>query len=83
MKPYSSQEIIYPIPVGPRWAGVLWGKKMMFGRMGWFLRRYFDLKVFLLFLPVAKAIQAFRESGVVCETCEKCLDAHKDVHRAS
>jgi len=69
---YSAQEIIYPIPVGPKWAGVVWGEKMFFGRVGWFLRRYFDFKIFRIFLPFGKAVRAFREGGVVCEMCPKC-----------
>lgn len=57
---YHAGEPIWAIPVGPRWAGVQWGKARFYGYMGWTLRRLVDWVVFINFLNFSKAIAAFR-----------------------
>lgn len=48
------------IPVGRGWAGAFLGRFNLYGRVGWWLRRAIDLKVYLTFLPLSKAIRVFR-----------------------
>jgi NADH dehydrogenase len=71
---YRPKKPIYAIPVGSRWAAVLWGKVAIFGRLGWLLRRAADLRLYLTFLPLRKALTVWRY-GVIddescCPTCE-------------
>lgn len=72
--PYKPKRPIYAIPVGPRWAAVLWGETEIYGRLGWILRRLADLKLYLLFLPARKAVTTWRygfKDEEVCPVCKK------------
>lgn len=69
---YQPKKPIYAIPSGPRWAAVLWGGLSLYGYPGWILRRLADLRLFLTFLPLAKALTAWRAGFTIDETCSIC-----------
>jgi NADH dehydrogenase len=69
---YSPMRPIYAIPVGSRWAAVLWGKARIYGRLGWVLRRLADLRLYVTFLPLRKALTAWRYGFVDEEVCPIC-----------
>ncbi len=60
------------IPAGKEWAGVLIGTMQFYGRLGWWLRRMADLRIFMGILPWAKAWQAFKNGRSICDTCSVC-----------
>lgn len=63
---------IYAIPSGSGWAGILWGKSVLYGRLGWWLRRLADFSVFFSILPLSKAIAVFRNGQSICDSCSVC-----------
>jgi NADH:ubiquinone reductase (H+-translocating) len=63
---------IYAVPVGPRWAIVVFPRFKVWGLFGWRLRRAADMKVFLLLLPPLKAIRAYVSGDTFIETCPVC-----------
>lgn len=69
---YKPKRPIYAIPVGIRWAAVLWGKFELYGRFGWGLRRLADLRLYLIFLPIGKALTTWRYGFVDEEVCPVC-----------
>jgi NADH dehydrogenase len=69
---YKAKKPIYAIPVGPRWATILWGNTVIDGRAGWVLRRLADLRLYLTFLPNSKALTVWRYGFVDQEVCEIC-----------
>jgi NADH:ubiquinone reductase (H+-translocating) len=69
---YKPKRPIYAIPVGSRWAAVLWGKTKIYGRLGWVLRRLADLRLYLTFLPTMKALTTWRYGFVDEEICPIC-----------
>lgn len=69
---YRPKRPIYAIPVGSRWAAVLWGNTTIIGRFGWVLRRLADLRLYLTFLPFTKALTAWRYGFVDEEVCPVC-----------
>lgn len=71
-RPYVPKLPIYAIPVGPRWAAVLWGKFETYGYLGWVLRRLADLRLYLKFLPIYKALTVWRYGIVIEEVCPVC-----------
>ena len=78
---FHPKQPIYAIPAGPGWAGVLWGKRVFFGKVGWAIRRLADLIVFNRILPPGKAWDVFRSGKSICESCSVCsieLDSKKD-----
>ncbi len=71
---YRPKRPIYAIPVGARWAAVLWGKTQINGTLGWILRRLADLRLYLNFLPFNKALTTWRygfETEEICQVCKK------------
>lgn len=71
---YEPKRPIYAIPVGSRWAAVLWGKTEIYGRLGWLLRRLADLRLYLTFLPFIKALTAWKygfEEEEICPICKQ------------
>ena len=68
----TQQKPIYAIPVGQGWAAVVSGNSIYYGKLGWFIRRWLDLKAFMTFLPFNKAWEVFRDGIQLCETCEVC-----------
>ncbi len=71
-KKYSPKRPIYAIPVGSRWAAVLWGSTKIYGRLGWIVRRLADLRLYLIFLPLGKALTTWRYGFVDEEICPIC-----------
>lgn len=69
---YKAKKPIYAIPVGPRWATVLWGNVVINGKFGWILRRLADLRLYLTFLPISKALTVWRYGFLDQEVCEIC-----------
>ncbi len=69
---YKPKKPIYAIPTGPHWAAVLWGNVKIYGFAGWILRRLADLRLYLSFLPLAKALTAWRAGFIIKETCSIC-----------
>jgi len=69
---YQPKKPIYAIPVGSRWAAVLWGSKPLYGRWGWLIRRLADLRLYLTFLPFKKALTTWRYGFVDEEVCSVC-----------
>lgn len=72
LKKYEPIKPIYAIPVGRRWAAVLWGEKRIYGWWGWVVRRLADLRLYLTFLPLAKALTIWRYGFQDEETCPVC-----------
>lgn len=72
MKKYKPKKPVYAVPVGPRWAVVLWGNIRIYGKLGWLLRRFADLKVFLTFLPLKKALTVWSHGFIDEEACASC-----------
>lgn len=71
-KAYKPARPVYAIPVGPHWSGVTWRKVRLYGYAGWVLRRLADLRLYLKFLPPAKALTVWRYGITVEEECETC-----------
>jgi len=71
-RPYQPKRPIYAIPVGPNWSAVLWGKVQIFGYFGWFLRRLADLRLYLRFLSLRKALTTWRYGFISEEVCQRC-----------
>lgn len=69
---YQPKRPIYAIPVGPRWASVLWGRLQIHGRLGWALRRLADFRLYLNFLPITKALVTWRYGSTDEEICPIC-----------
>ncbi len=69
---YVPERPIYAIPVGPNWTAVLWGKTRIYGHLGWVLRRLADLRLYLKFLPLGKALTTWRYGTVKEESCPIC-----------
>lgn len=70
---YTPKEPIYVIPVGNRWAAVLWGKKQLYGITGWILRLLADLVGFKDYTPWWKAGKQWLtefDSEEDCPTCK-------------
>lgn len=69
---YAAEAPINAIPAGPEWAGVLWGRFYIYGKLGWWIRRYTDLRIFASILPFRKALDVFRSGRSICDTCSIC-----------
>jgi len=65
---------IYAVPAGPGWAGASFYALRCYGKLGWWVRRLVDMVVFLAFLPLPKALNAFRAHKRVSENCPICCD---------
>ena len=71
-RPYKPKRPIYAIPVGPHWSAVRWGKTEIYGRLGWLLRRLADLRLYIRFLPLTKALTIWNYGIEIEEDCEVC-----------
>ncbi len=71
-EPYQPELPIYAIPIGPRWSAVLWNKVRIYGYFGWVLRRLADLRLYLRFLSMPKALRTWRYGIVLEEQCKIC-----------
>jgi len=57
--PYTVKKPAHAIPVGSRWAAVAIGRLRFYGRVGWWLRQFANLRFFLSILPPRKAWATF------------------------
>ena len=57
--PYTVKKPAHAIPVGSRWAAVTIGRLRFYGRVGWWLRQFANLRFFLSILPPRKAWATF------------------------
>jgi NADH dehydrogenase len=76
MKTYQPKLPIYVLPVGPRWAGVLWGKTQLFGLSGWLLRNAADFIGFKDLEPWWKAAARWSTEFETEEQCPVCAKHH-------
>jgi NADH dehydrogenase len=72
METYKSKEPIYVIPAGPGWAAVLWGKKQLYGRVGWILRSLADLRAYADYEPWWRAGEQWMTELETEEDCTIC-----------
>ncbi len=76
--PYKSRNSAYVVPVGPGWAIFTYNSIVLSGKVFWWLRKLIDLKFLLSILPVKKAFTAWREGGVLSESCPTCHSAEEE-----
>lgn len=69
---YQPKLPVYAIPVGARWSAVLWNRLELYGFSGWALRRLADLRLYLKFLPLGKALITWRYGFIDEESCPVC-----------
>lgn len=72
MGPYMPKEPVYAVPVGPDWAVYVSNQFTATGKIGWWMRRYLDLRFFLSLLSFKKAFAAFSNDRILWETCPVC-----------
>jgi NADH dehydrogenase len=73
-KGYGVKKPITVIPVGERYAAVLWGRTHIYGWLGWILRSAADFIGFRDYEPWWKATQQWATEFGAEETCPICLD---------
>ncbi|MBI3366760.1 FAD-dependent oxidoreductase [Candidatus Roizmanbacteria bacterium] len=71
-EPYYPEEPAYTVPVGNNWAAVSMYGINFYRRVGWWIRRFMQLQFLLSILPFSKAITAWREDGILWESCPVC-----------
>jgi NADH dehydrogenase FAD-containing subunit len=70
------------IPVGERWATVVWGKVTLSGIIGWVLRELADLVAITDYEPWWKAGRQWRVGLEEEESCRICQQAmHKNIRQ--
>jgi NADH:ubiquinone reductase (H+-translocating) len=72
LKVHEAKKPYYSIPVGPGWAASMHGNSMYFGRMGWWIRRWLDLRFFMTILSPRKAWMVWRSGKKLSESCPEC-----------
>lgn len=65
-------EPIYAIPAGNNWAAVSMNGMNFYGHVGWWIRRFMQLQFLFSILPFSKALTAWREDGILWESCPVC-----------
>lgn len=74
-KDYAVKKPITVIPVGERWAAVMWGQVRLYGWIGWALRSAADFIGFKDYQPWWKATEQWLTEFGEEEYCPVCLDA--------
>ncbi len=69
---YQPKRPVYVIPVGKGWAAVLWGKVEFYGRLGWWLRRWVDLRLWMSFMDPGRAVKTWQAGFESAENCPQC-----------
>jgi NADH:ubiquinone reductase (H+-translocating) len=69
---YVPKQPAYAIPAGPHWAGALIGNQRFYGIFGSIIRRLVDLRLFLRFLPLRKALFTWQYGFKRDEACPVC-----------
>ncbi len=72
LQSYDPETVDFIVPAGPHWAAAEFLEFTLFGRVAWYLKRVNDLRFFLSVLPFPKALAAWRQDGVLWETCSVC-----------
>ncbi len=75
--PFKPRQPVYAIPVGPGWAAVALGPVHLYGRLGWWLRRFADWRYLLSILSWADAWRAFRAGRRLATHCSICGPGEK------
>jgi NADH dehydrogenase FAD-containing subunit len=79
---YHTHKPITVIPVGERWATVVWGKVTLSGIIGWVLRELADLVAFTDYEPWWKAGRQWLVGLEEEEPCRICQQAmHKNIRQ--
>lgn len=72
---YDAPKPINAIPAGDKWAAVsmeVFGREIRFyGRIGWWFRRFADLRSFMVILPFKEAYKIW-VGGCISEICDVC-----------
>jgi NADH dehydrogenase FAD-containing subunit len=71
---YRPKQPIAAIPVGKKWCAVAVGRVTFYGRMGWFVRRYLDFKLYCSILPIRTAWRIWlygRQTDEACPVCHR------------
>ncbi len=76
-KSYKIKKPITIIPVGEKWAVVLWGRKHLYGMVGWALRETADLIAFADYQPWWKAGKQWLTGFESEEACTVCQAAER------
>lgn len=71
---HKPKKPIYSIPVGPGWTASMIGSFKFYGKTGWIIRRFLDLRFFLSILPVSKAVTVFMNGKRATESCPVCSE---------
>lgn len=74
-KDYAVKKPITVIPVGERWAAVVWGNLRIYGWLGWVLRQAADFIGFRDYQPWWKASKQWLTEFGEEESCKVCLAA--------
>ena len=70
MPTYKPSKPSVALPVGPAWAAVHYMGMKFYGRVGWWLRRAADMKVYLMFLTPWQAWQVWRGKAGLSGCCD-------------
>lgn len=76
---YVSKRPIYVIPVGFRWAAVLWGNVRIYGLPGWLLRRLADLVAYKDIESMGQAWRSWLADTKYEEDCSICSGGEKAI----
>lgn len=69
---YKVKKPITVIPVGKRWAVVIWGRLQLHGWIGWVLRELGDIKGFWDYQPLPDALEQWMTGFGSQESCPVC-----------
>lgn len=78
MRKYFPEVHPVAVPLGEKWAAVHFGGINIYGRVGWWIKRLMDFRFYVSILPFSKAVAAFREGGVLWESCPVCRGERLD-----
>jgi NADH dehydrogenase len=70
--PCKDEPSAFAVPVGPGWAAVAYGPLRVYGRLGWWMRRAADLKVFVSMLSLRDALSLWFSGNTTIEVCPLC-----------
>ncbi len=69
---YRPKQPIAAIPVGHKWCAVAIGRFTVYGKLGWLVRRWLDLKLYLNLLSPMAALRTWLYGSQVAESCPVC-----------
>lgn len=74
---YQVKKPVTVIPVGERWAAVMWGSLRIYGIMGWALREAADFIAFNDYQPWWKASRQWLTGFEEEESCDTCITSEE------